>query len=341
MLSKVGFPDEDTLHTLVEKTPQLLPLAGSPQLAVVGREVRLGSGSADLIAVEPSGRLVIIEVKLAKNAEARRAVVAQVLAYAAHLQGLSPTELEGDVLRRHLQVRGFDTLFAAALSASQEDDSDSARARFEDGLSDSLRSGSFRLVIVLDDVPDDLVTLVGYLQYVTDRLLIDLVTLASYQVGGTQLVVPTRVEPERARPARSEADRVEGTDTAGIDEFRQAVALAPVGQLPFLTAVCDWAEGLADRGLAALTTYKGSAGPSLRVYVPGDMSLVTIGSGATAWMQLWQSVFDRRAPVAKVAVESVLGASIKQGTGVRDLPEGLLSALTSAYVEASGGKLET
>jgi hypothetical protein len=49
--------------------------------------VQLASGSADLLAVEPNGRLVVIEVKLANNAEARRAVVAQVLTYAAYLHG--------------------------------------------------------------------------------------------------------------------------------------------------------------------------------------------------------------------------------------------------------------
>ena len=73
-LAPAGFPDEAALHGLVEDAPQLLPLSGSPQLVVVGREVSVGGGYADLIAVEPSGRLVVIEVKLAKNAEARRAV---------------------------------------------------------------------------------------------------------------------------------------------------------------------------------------------------------------------------------------------------------------------------
>ena len=48
--------------------------------------------------MESSGRLVIIEVKLAGNAESRRAVVAQVLSYAGYLQGLSPGQLESQVL---------------------------------------------------------------------------------------------------------------------------------------------------------------------------------------------------------------------------------------------------
>ena len=59
------------MHSLVEQAPQILPLAGSPRLIILGRDVWIGNGDADLIAVEPTGRLAIIEVKLARIAEAR------------------------------------------------------------------------------------------------------------------------------------------------------------------------------------------------------------------------------------------------------------------------------
>jgi hypothetical protein len=63
LLAPTGFPDEAALHDLVEETPQILPLAGAPRLVVVGREVLLGNGYADLLAVESSGRLVVVEIK--------------------------------------------------------------------------------------------------------------------------------------------------------------------------------------------------------------------------------------------------------------------------------------
>jgi len=72
---------------------------------VKGKEVGLGNGYADIVAVEPSGRLAVVEFKLSRNAEARRAVVAQVLTYAAHLKGLSHEAVERDVLGRHLSDR--------------------------------------------------------------------------------------------------------------------------------------------------------------------------------------------------------------------------------------------
>src|SRR3989442_2049748 len=70
LLAPAGFPNEATLHTLVEQAPHLLPLAGTPRLIVVGREVQLGNGYGDLILIEPIGRMAVFEIKLARNINA-------------------------------------------------------------------------------------------------------------------------------------------------------------------------------------------------------------------------------------------------------------------------------
>jgi hypothetical protein len=85
---------------------------------VLRREVRLGSGFADLIAVESTGRLIVIEVKLAGNAESRRAVVARVLSYAGYLQGLDAEQLESQILAGHLASGG--SVLAAAQASDQQ-----------------------------------------------------------------------------------------------------------------------------------------------------------------------------------------------------------------------------
>src|SRR4051794_30946839 len=149
LLSATGFPDEKALHTLVEQAPQILPLAGSPRLVVVGREVMLGNGYADLLAVEPTGRMAVIEAKLARNSEARRAIVAQVLTYAAYLNGLDPETLERHVLASHLRPRGFESL-AGAIAANDQAGAFDTNA-FAEGLSSCLAQGRFRLVLVLDE----------------------------------------------------------------------------------------------------------------------------------------------------------------------------------------------
>ncbi len=155
LLAPSGFPAEAALHDLVEEAPQMLPLAGTPRLVVVGREVLLGGNYADLIAVDPSGRLAVVGIKLARNAEARLAVIAQALTYAAYLRGMAPSNLERDILDRHLRDRGHEHLSDAAAATDQEGAFNAAA--FAEGLERSLADGHFRLVLVLDEAPAELV----------------------------------------------------------------------------------------------------------------------------------------------------------------------------------------
>ena len=110
------------------------------------------------IAIEPGGRLVVIEIKLAYDSEARRAVVAQILAYAAVLHGLSIDALGSEVLAKHLPKRQATTLFEAVEGGGV---SGLDETSFREGLAKSLDTGAFRLVLVLDEAPAELVRLVG------------------------------------------------------------------------------------------------------------------------------------------------------------------------------------
>jgi hypothetical protein len=166
---------------------------------------------------------VIIEVKLAGNAESRRAVVAQVLSYAGYLQGLDAGQLESQILAGHLAA-GVSVLAATQASDQQHGmDPDAFRA----GLASSLADGSFRLVIVLDSAPDELVQVVSYLQSVTDKIDIDLITVAAYDVAGSQVLVPQRIEPGRRARELSDAEvnaRQSGVLYRGSAEFRAVIA---------------------------------------------------------------------------------------------------------------------
>ncbi|HEY8598851.1 MAG TPA: hypothetical protein VIL85_10505, partial [Thermomicrobiales bacterium] len=349
-LAPTGFPAEAALHDLVERAPQLLPLSGSPRLVVVGREVVLGSGKADLLAIEPSGRLAIIEIKLAHNAEARRAVVAQVLAYAAFLRGWDAADLEAQILAKHLSVRGYANLAEAAAAADQEGAFDAAA--FAANLGDCLATGGFRLVFVLDEAPADLVRLVGYLETVADRLTIDLVTVASYAIGGAQALVPRRVEtgnpsavtqptppgPPGKKQGKPPAAGAKGWLANGSDDFAEAIAVAPAGHRPLLTTLCDWARGLEGRGWVKLATYHGTADRlTLLPRLPGeDAGLVTIWNAqGVPSLSLWRSVFDRLAPASIPAVEAAIApVPLGQGRVVSAITPAVLDALAAAYAEA-------
>jgi hypothetical protein len=341
-LSPIGFPDEAALHELVERSPELLPLAGAPRLVVIGREVPLGGGYADLLAAEPSGRLAIIEVKLARNAEARRAVVAQVLAYAAFLKGTEPGELEAQVLRSSLLRLGYTSVSDAVERADPDGSFDPGR--FAEGLADSLATGSFRLVLVLDDASMELVRLVGYLESVAPELVTDLVTVSSYEVDGSRVLVPQRVDPERTEFAVADraASRPQNTPSRGHliphEEFEAGIAGAPANARPALDRMYAWARELEARGLVRLLAFQGATGrTTLLPYVPNeDAGLVTIWNDNGFYVSFWRSVFERRAPESISRIEALLlPVTLGRGNTVKEVSDELLAALTSAYEQAS------
>lgn len=338
LLSPAGFPNEQALHELVAQAPDLLPLSGSPQLVVLGSEVLLGSGYADVLAIEPSGRPVIVEVKLRNNSESRRAVVSQILAYAAALYELTAEQLERDVLAGRLDGRTlFDVVHEKAQSESPTSDD------FYATLEASLRDGSFRLVLVLDQVPDDLVRLVGYLEAVTDGLSVDLVTVTAYAVAGRRVVVPQRVEPGRRIKADTEPAKTvpagKGQRLDGVEPFREYAAKMPAEHQDRLRAFADWADRLAAEHLAKLSTSISVSGAALLPHlIPDRVGLVTLWSapnGAPS-LQVWRSVFERRAPRSIEAVVANLnGQDLGQGTIINNVTDTLLRSLYDAYREAN------
>jgi hypothetical protein len=221
-------------------------------------------------------------------------------------------------------------------------------AVFTDGLARSLADGSFRLVIVLDTAPDELVQVVGYLQSVTDKIDIDLVTVAAYEVNGSQVLVPQRIEPARRVRERSDAqvhDRQQaGTLYPGSAEFRQTMAAAPASRRDLLQRLADWADTLQAENLVNLSSYRGKQGivTLLPRLASDNAGLVTIYSDAkSAYLQFWRGVFERRAPQSIPAVQAALGAELRQGNTTHVVSEQLLQALTSAYREAVGKSNQT
>ena len=338
--SPEGFPDEATLHSLIEQTPEMLPLSGAPPLLILGREVRLGSGYADLVGVETSGRPVIIEVKLAYSSEARRAVVAQILAYAAHLHGTTREQLE-DRVGSSLRQCGHESLVDAVRS-TQEDAFDADG--FTAALEDHLREGRFRLVFVLDSVPPELMTLVAYLEHVTDKLVIDLVAVNSFNVGGRSVVLPQRVTPERHEVTVEKTRRKESGTVyhRGSEAFEASIGEAAPEHREALRRLLHWACDLERRGLARLSTTEG-VGRKRFVLRPllrdEDRSLVDLynegGAAGRAYVLFWRSVFEKRAPGFSERIEELSGIRVGRGNWTQDISDELLKTLTEAYEHAA------
>ncbi len=329
-----GFPDEATLHDLIEEAPEMLPLAGTPSITILGREVGLGSGSADLLGVEASGRPVLVEVKLSKNSEARRAVVAQVLAYAAYLDGMTTALLE-ERFRDQLQRAGHSTILDAVVASDQEGSIE--RDGFTNALDDHLKEGRFRLVIVLDEAPPELTTLVAYLEHVTDdKLAIDLVVVSNFDVGGAPVMIPQRVTPERheavVEQTQSTGRRRDPPDRyPGIERFEALFGDALSNKV---RETLQWARDLEQQGLARLITSIGRANQTFRPISAGERAaLVTVWrNGNDVGMTWTESVFERRAPEF---ISDIKRASLNEKSDGLPINVETLHILTKAYERAS------
>ncbi len=335
------FPDEATLQEMVAENPNLLPLAGSPRLIVLGREVGLANGAIDVLAVETSGRPAIIEVKLARNSEARRAVVSQVLAYAAFLRGLAAKDLEQGPLNGPLQRLGYTSLEEAVEGQDQEGavDFDSFRA----SLQRYLNNGQFRLVLVLDDVSSELERIIGYLDSVTvPGLTIDLVTVSVYEVGGTQVALPQRISPDPDAATETEKPKPTGQLSDGPQAFIESVAGISGRDGEVFNSLIAWARDVEQLPNVRLWSYVGTGARRITLMprlIQENAGLITIwNDNGRPSVSMWRSVFERRAPNAIGQVEDLIAPiAIGQGNSLAEINSEVLAALKRAYEEAAVG----
>ncbi len=342
LLESDGFPDEATLQELIAAAPQMLPLAGSPDVAVIGREVQLGRGYIDLLAIERTGRPVLIEVKLGRNSEARRAVVAQILAYASYMHGWPLGQLEQGPLSRVLREHGVTSLYE--LTRGNEGFEDVEIEQFEDVLRSSLENGHFRLVLVLDEVPPELSSLVAYLESITDGVIFDLAEVNMFDVDGSKVVMPQRIQPQRA--ARTETERLEkaSSDQQGqfwegsSKEFEESIELAPEENRDFLKRLLAWARGLEAEGMCYLSSYRGKRMFTLLPTLHDErVRLVTLyNDRRSAYLGLQGPVIERRAPHAAEKIRQLIAPiPLRNHTTAPDVSDEFLVAIADAFREAA------
>ena len=340
-----AFQDEASLHRLIQENPNLLPLAGSPRLAVLGSEVRLGNGYADILAVEPSGRPAIMEVKLAKNPEARKEIVSQILAYAAFLQGMSVESLEKVLLRKPSEIASSGSILGAVQDQDQEGAVDADT--FTASLQDYLDHGNFRLVLVLDEVSTELERIVAYLDGITvHALTIDVIALSIYDVNGAKVALPQRITPEPgvtlptiAGGGRAAGSKGESTD--GPEVFRDSIAEIGGETREVFEELIAWAEEISALPNVRPSTFTGVGGKRITLLLkimPGDAGLVTIwNDNLRPYISVWRSVFERLAPGSISTVERAIAPTkIGQGNTVHSISPEVLKALKAAYEEAAG-----
>lgn len=102
---------EVELESLIEDYPDTLPITEinpTAKIAVpIGRQVTVGTNFLDLLFIDDTGSLFVVECKLIQNPEARREVLAQLLEYALTIETSWDTDRVRSVADEYLTHRGF------------------------------------------------------------------------------------------------------------------------------------------------------------------------------------------------------------------------------------------
>lgn len=315
----VGYNSESELEDLLAAAPALLQVHEAAPMALVQRQVSLpDAGMLDLLFVSSDGLPVAVEVKLARNAQARREVVAQAIDYLSSLTNPTVDELDARVEGR---------LESALRSFSDSDDPDEFERRWQ-AVAANLRAGLARFVVAIDEVPSDLARIFRFLAR-TSELDAQLMTVQRFvdpAVG--DVVIPSVVV------AAATAERVSG-DRGRISKPSPVEVLAAISAYnrnaaPGLEATggavkyrqihpADWPSGtrvhyefIQENAQISAELHLESelARPLGQILSRFDGKPVAGGACKLAWDQSWSSGRGRLAARfdLKTAAETVAGA---------------------------------
>lgn len=187
-----GIHNEAWLQTIVHNNPSILPVEdiepGFLRLIPIAKEVPVGHGYVDNLFLTANGEIVIAELKLWRNPQMRREVVAQCLDYVAAMTSMSYEDLENACLNgeaiQEPKPKSLYELVEHWPDVLSED-------KFIDAVAFNLMRGRILVIAAGDGIRQETHSLSELLQSLTSaQFTFALVELAVYARGEDYLVCP-------------------------------------------------------------------------------------------------------------------------------------------------------
>lgn len=325
VLPESMLPSEARLHDALEKHPELFPAEdlNLGQLLVVGREVPFESGMADLLYLDESGQIVIVEVKKGTENPDSRRVVAQLLDYGAHLWGMSYEDFESRIALPYLRQRrgqgNAPSSLIEAAAASFAFDEETSSEQFRLSLTAHLAAGTFVYVVAARTLSPTLGTVLRYLAAIS-TIQTAAITVDYYRDEDRDIMVP-RVAFSSAEQTPPPADPP--TKKTTPERFLTEVH----GAVGFWTECIASLQGLPGR------FYWGTKGFSYRILIDGKQYPVIWGYPRTVW---WLK--DRGCDTLEVLVEASPSRPERVRVAVSSI-EDRLRGLPNAHFKRAGDNL--
>ena len=263
---------EADLRRLLRDQPEVL----EDRLFIVAEEYsnwQDSSRSIDLLGLDESGRLVVIELKRTRTGDHSEL---QAIRYAAMVANMTLEQVV-EAHMRYLIRRGIE-LDARAQVLDHLGVPDEADAVVQtDRPRIILASAGFSTelttsVLWLRDGEMDISCIKLQLYRDGDRLILDTSQIIPLPEA-SEYMVRMRVKDDEVRRQRING----GKSSPGGQGFLDSIESAGEDARPVLQKVYQWAAEMENEGIAALSTFKSSATTNLRVKLPGtDNVLITV-----------------------------------------------------------------
>ena len=217
-MEEVPFAQEDELQELIEKHPELLDgeqmRPGAPRRWIlVAREqgVAETSDSAyrwalDHLIIDQDATPTLVEVKRGSNSEISRTIVGQMLDYAAHGSQTFNADQLRQAFEETTQATGDDPDDKLlALLEKGPDDQGSWKDDFWQRVATNLAAKRLRLLFVADEIPDELIRVVEFLNEQMPNIEVLAVEIKQFRGKTTQTLVPRVLGRTAATSSRSAA----------------------------------------------------------------------------------------------------------------------------------------
>ncbi len=182
------YAQEKDLQTLLAESPEVISMdeirPGAGPLLVAVREFSLPVGKIDILGFTARGDIAIVECKLAKNTQAKREVIGQIMDYAAHLWEWSYEDMD-----QSIQKLGNPPL--AELVRKSADDPDWNEEAFRTTISAALGQGNFILTIAVNEINEELHKIIRYINSAgTPAFSFAALEMRRYHKANIEMLVP-------------------------------------------------------------------------------------------------------------------------------------------------------
>ena len=199
-LEEEPFSTEDELQALIAEYPELLDgeqiRPGDPRRWIlIAREKGIAETSdsgvrwaIDHVIIDQDAVPTLAEVKRGSNPEIRRAIVGQLLEYAAHASRTWTADELRRTFEESIAAKGQDPsdVLGRLLQTDGEPDADG----FWENVATNLSARRIRLLFVADEIPDPLERVVEFLNEQMPNIEVLAVEIKQFRGGQTQTLVP-------------------------------------------------------------------------------------------------------------------------------------------------------